>query len=371
MPDYKAIHGKNIQSLASDLDNAEGEGQIWFNTTSGDYKTIVKPAGTWSTSHTLNTGRSDFGSATSSPSSTGLIFGGHPGYVAITEKYNGTSWTEVGDLNQGRKQGGGAGPSTATLCITGQWSGNDNQDVVEEWNNTSWTEIADLNVGASAGNNNSCGSVTAALYAGGTRADSDHDKVESWNGTAWTEVADLVGSQASYATCFGNSTAAMLVGGERPSKSADAEEWDGSSWTEVGNINDARDGMGGTGTVDYGMVWAGVSPALVATTELWDGSAWTEVGDLGTARGYIGGNGASASSALAVGGMTPSASALTEEWDFSSTLAAGAWAAGGNLNAAKSVMGHAGTQTAGLVFFGVNNIKKNQLKRIKNMTSYF
>ena len=48
MTDYKAIHGKNILHLASDLDNAEGEGQIWFNTTSSDYKTIVKVAGTWS-----------------------------------------------------------------------------------------------------------------------------------------------------------------------------------------------------------------------------------------------------------------------------------------------------------------------------------
>ena len=54
---YKAIHGKNILSLASDLDNAEGEGQIWFNTTSSDYKTIVKVAGTWATGGAMGTGR--------------------------------------------------------------------------------------------------------------------------------------------------------------------------------------------------------------------------------------------------------------------------------------------------------------------------
>ena len=57
MADYKAIHGKNIQHLASDLDNAEGEGQIWFNTTSSDYKTIVKVAGAWASGGNLNTGR--------------------------------------------------------------------------------------------------------------------------------------------------------------------------------------------------------------------------------------------------------------------------------------------------------------------------
>ena len=57
MTDYKAIHGRNIQHLASDLDTAEGEGQIWFNTTSSDYKTIVKAAGAWATGGALNTAR--------------------------------------------------------------------------------------------------------------------------------------------------------------------------------------------------------------------------------------------------------------------------------------------------------------------------
>ena len=48
MTDYKEIKGKTVLSIASDLDNAEGEGQIWFNTTSADFKTIAKAAGTWS-----------------------------------------------------------------------------------------------------------------------------------------------------------------------------------------------------------------------------------------------------------------------------------------------------------------------------------
>ena len=37
MAEYKEIKGKTVQSLASDLD-AEGEGQIWYNTTSSDFK---------------------------------------------------------------------------------------------------------------------------------------------------------------------------------------------------------------------------------------------------------------------------------------------------------------------------------------------
>ena len=57
MTDYKAIHGKNILHVASDLDNAEGEGQIWFNTASGDFKTIVPVPASWSTGGNLNQAR--------------------------------------------------------------------------------------------------------------------------------------------------------------------------------------------------------------------------------------------------------------------------------------------------------------------------
>ena len=77
MTDYKAIKGKTIQSIASDLDNAEGEGQIWFNT-AGDFKTIVKVAGTWSTGGNLNQARAHVNGAGNSVSDA-LAFGGtHP-----------------------------------------------------------------------------------------------------------------------------------------------------------------------------------------------------------------------------------------------------------------------------------------------------
>ena len=78
MPDYKAIHGKTVQHVASDLDNAEGEGQIWFNTTSKDYKTIVKVAGSWATGGALNTGRTGMGNAGTTHGGI-LAFGGSPG----------------------------------------------------------------------------------------------------------------------------------------------------------------------------------------------------------------------------------------------------------------------------------------------------
>ena len=57
---------------------------------------------------------------------------------ALTESYNGTSWTEVGDLNSARVGGGGAGTSTAALL--GGGGDTPNNAVTEEWNGSSWTE---------------------------------------------------------------------------------------------------------------------------------------------------------------------------------------------------------------------------------------
>ena len=57
MTDYKAIKGKTILSVASDL-GAEGEGEIWFNTASSDFKTIVA-VGSWASGGDLNDSRKD------------------------------------------------------------------------------------------------------------------------------------------------------------------------------------------------------------------------------------------------------------------------------------------------------------------------
>jgi len=72
MTDYKAIKGKSVLNIASDLDNAEAEGEIWFNTTSSDYKTIVA-AGVWTSGVNVNTARDDLGGCGTQTAS--LIYG--------------------------------------------------------------------------------------------------------------------------------------------------------------------------------------------------------------------------------------------------------------------------------------------------------
>jgi len=142
MTTYKAIHGKNILHVASDLDTAEGEGQIWFNTATSAYKTITKVAGAWSTGGDLGTAR--YGLASSGPNSAAIVFGGS-GLSAKAETYDGASWTEVGDLNLARVGivGADLGTQTATLAFGGYVSPAEKNET-ELWNGTAWTEVSNL-----------------------------------------------------------------------------------------------------------------------------------------------------------------------------------------------------------------------------------
>ena len=64
-----------------------------------------------------------------------MSFGGTPpGGLAITESWNGTSWTEVADLANGRFQLGQAGANTSSaLAFGGILPPGANTAATEEW----------------------------------------------------------------------------------------------------------------------------------------------------------------------------------------------------------------------------------------------
>ena len=87
MADYKEIKGKTILNIASDLANAEAEGEIWFNTTSSDFKTIIKVAGAWATGGDLSTAIR-YGAMDGSQTAV-IYFGGHTtARTDASEEYN-------------------------------------------------------------------------------------------------------------------------------------------------------------------------------------------------------------------------------------------------------------------------------------------
>ena len=103
MADYKTLHGTNIETVSSDPSNPIN-GQVWYNSTDQKVKGFTSnPAGSWAEGNNLNTARQRHAAA--GTQTAALSFGGKnasDSQTNVTEKYDGTSWTEVGDLNTAR-----------------------------------------------------------------------------------------------------------------------------------------------------------------------------------------------------------------------------------------------------------------------------
>ena len=124
--------------------------------------------------------------------------GGPPSFTdyAITEFYDGSSWTEVNDMNTGRYGLGGAnsGSQTATLVFAGYYPPGGVTGATESWDGTNWTEVNDLNT--AGGNGTGFGTQPAAIAVAG---DSRSNLTESWDGTSWTEVSEINTTRAQMA----------------------------------------------------------------------------------------------------------------------------------------------------------------------------
>ena len=83
----------------------------------------------------------------------------------MNEYWNGSSWTELNDLNTARHSLGASGVYTAGLAAGG-YNGTANVGVHEQWNGSTWTESTDLNT-ARRGVGSSGPSSTAALISAG------------------------------------------------------------------------------------------------------------------------------------------------------------------------------------------------------------
>ena len=330
MANYKDIIGIGIRKVSSDPPSPTN-GQMWYNTTTKIIKGFKEnPAGAWAAGGNVNTAR--YVSGGSGTQTAGLMIAGAtaPPNVkrAYTESYNGTSWTEVNDLNTARflvAAAGGPAGQTASLAIGG---GADpgNLAIVENWNGSSWTEVSDLNTARQQ--SSGAGTSTAAITFGGYASfPSPEDKTESWNGSSWTEVNDL-NTARLYGASSGTYTSALYFGGDdgaTPTVLAVTESWDGTSWTEVGDLNEARSLVSGGGITNTSALAFGGYPGSGRTgkTESYDGSSWTELTDLSTARGRMS-NGpmGTKSLSLAVSGHPPSMplSSATEEWSTINTV---------------------------------------------------
>jgi len=366
MADYSTIKGFSVETLASDP----------YATAAG--------AGTWASGGNTNLARrSGVGMGTQT---AGMIAGGEstpaPSGYAETETYDGTSWTEVNNLNHARKfLSGGAGTSSSGVIAGGSVGpgAGTPMNYGETWDGTSWTEEGTLNT-AGRGVTLAGASSTSAMVAG--RAPGTANLVEEWNGSTWTEVNDMIGTARYSMGRSGTVTSALFFTGDPLSK--ESESYDGTSWTTAPTTNYGAYGAGSAGAnSSQGVLFGGSMPGspegqYANTTETYDGTAWAIQADMALTVADRMGCG-TLTSALAIGGYDAGGNTLgSEEWSVPSTVTVaqegqvwynsstkvlkgfkltpgtGAWSSGGALNTAVTYACSAGTSNSAVINFGGN-----------------
>ena len=337
MTTYKELFGKPVKHLSADPTDAEAAGQVWYNTTSGTFKSIVS-SGAWSSASSMITARN--GSSGGGIQTAAIVFGGlvgpgAPNRTALTEEYNGSGFSAGGALNTARYDPGGTGLQTAALAVGGT-DGTSDLAIVEEYDGSAWSEQTNIPAGRKW--MALFGTQTAAVMTAGNPNLTTSFK---YDGTNWTTTGALSTGRSAAAKGSGVQTAGLCVGGQVPAVTNATEEFDGSSWTAGGNLNTARKYSYGGGIQTSSLIGGGSTPPGPgsAATELYDGTSWTtNPATMGTAS-YSGGSASNSpdnTAGLAMGGWKGANSGGTEEFNVSiNTITPGAWAAGGNLPAAK------------------------------------
>ena len=354
MSTYREIHGKSIKSLSSDPSDDYVAGQIWYNTTSDTFKSVLASTAWSSASPRINTlnASGGFGSQTS-----GVTAGGTSSSTT-SEEYNGSGWSTGGTLNTGRFYVAGAGAGIPSGRVFGGRSAPTTQKNENEgYNGTSWSEEGNLTT--ARGMLSGAGTKDAALAFGGNTGPgpsggSNQNLSEEWNGTSWTEGPNLNTPRAG-AVGAGTQTAGLCVAGQSTGNTNATEEYNGATWTSVNDIPAGREGMFGWGTQDSAVAASGSSP-LVTTTYTYDGTDWaTSPASIGTAKSYGSSAGATGPAGVASGGEAgPGNTNTTEEFNSStSVITAGAFSSSGNVPQAVQGGGSGGTQTAAWIAGGL------------------
>ena len=305
------------------------EGMIFLSggtTLKGFGKAGGIPAGVFSSASPLNTPRERFGGTTFTGGSTAAIgAGGDSPTIDSVEQYDGSSWSEITDLNTARGgNGGGAGTTTAMLAFSG---GPSITDVVESWNGSAWTEVAEVNTGRYESKGG--GTQTAALFYPGylPPPGTARNNFEEWDGSSWTELADINRARSGIGAGTTSPSAAVIFAGSNPPPvpsptpaDASTETWNGTSWTEVNEMNTGRSAPGSFGTSTSCIAASGYSGGFVENVEIWNGTSWTEINSMGTDGSNLSASGNTTAALVFGGNPQPGRGTLTEEWVVESVL---------------------------------------------------
>jgi len=364
MTTYKQIFGKPVKYLSTDPDNSEAEGQIWYNSTSGTFKSVVVGEA-WSSSSPVSTARDFLGGA--GTQTANVIFGGRPSpgnRTNITEEYNGSGWSSGGNLGASKYANVGTGSQTAALSTGGLPPGGTATNSTEEYDGSTWTAGGAYPV--SVFNLSTSGIQTAALGFGGNVPQITTSA--EYNGSAWTAGNPGNTARSNFAQ-FGTQTASIACGGD-PAPGGQlgidaTESYDGTSWTTVNPMLNNRDIHSASGIQTSGIAFGGsitFPSTYTNTTEVYDGTSWaSSPATLATAVRAMQNGGGFADNTTAIkaaGNVNPNTTVTTtEEYNKSiSVFTPAAWASGGATLNVTGGAGGSGNTASGLAFGGLDTV---------------
>ena len=151
----------------------------------------------------------------------------NPGAGGETETWDGSSWTETGDLNSTGGNAAGFGTTTAAIAAGRDPGGAppyNNKAICESFDGSSWTEVNNMNTAreGSAG----FGIQTNGIGTGGyvQPATAGTASTEEWDGTSWTEAANNPVSRLYHTAAGGTGSLGLSINGNNPAP-AGCEEW--------------------------------------------------------------------------------------------------------------------------------------------------
>jgi hypothetical protein len=352
MTTYRKIHGRAIQAVTTDPSESVAEGQVWYNTNSDTFKSVILTSA-WSSASPMGRNPANDTLGGCGTPTAGLGFGGYSppgGTVGLTEEYNGTGWATGGAMNTPEAAMGSFGTQTAAVSA----GGSPNSAVTEEYNGTSWTTGNVMGTGR--GYSASAGTETSGLIAGGN-SPPILGNVEEYNGSTWSEQNNLGTSRYQFTGCGAANTAALVFGGSTPGDTGATEEYDGTNWTAGGSLNTGRRRLAGSGIQTSALAFGGNTTPPDTTrnlNEAYNGSTWAvSPATLATARTALGSTRTSSnnSSAVAFAGINSGGTrfTVTEEFTSSANVITGAaFSSGGAVPLANQDLASFGTQTAAI-----------------------
>jgi hypothetical protein len=169
------------------------------------------------------------------------------------ETYDGTSFTEQADLNTARQAVAASGSTTAALGAggtTGVGPGPTQTGLtnVESYNGSSWSEITEVNTARRQATSFSGGPAPTMIFVGGASDSTIYSNVETYNGSSWTEIAELNTARFNLGGAGQAQTDGLVFGGSAPANTAVTENWNGTTWTELADLSTSRTSLTGSGT---------------------------------------------------------------------------------------------------------------------------